>query len=247
MLRPDAGQILLGGEDITALAPRCSASSAGWCAPSRSTPVSASQRARGGDAGGLRARAASPRTWWRPLPPIATTIEEAYAILDLAAARRRLPPARPTSSPTVSSGCWRSRWRWPPSRRCCCSTSRPPACRARRAPNCSPPSPACRSDITVLFIEHDMELVFRFASRIIVMVGGSDPGGGHAGGNFGRPARARGLSRRGAAWLSRCLPSTTCAPATATRWCSTTSRSRWPSAAASPCSAATASASGRCC
>jgi branched-chain amino acid transport system ATP-binding protein len=28
------------------------------------------------------------------------------------------------------------------------------------------------SDITVLFIEHDMNLVFRFASRIIVMVGG---------------------------------------------------------------------------
>jgi branched-chain amino acid transport system ATP-binding protein len=28
------------------------------------------------------------------------------------------------------------------------------------------------SDITVLFIEHDMDIVFRFASRIIVMVGG---------------------------------------------------------------------------
>jgi branched-chain amino acid transport system ATP-binding protein len=28
------------------------------------------------------------------------------------------------------------------------------------------------SDITVLFIEHDMELVFRFATRVIVMVGG---------------------------------------------------------------------------
>jgi branched-chain amino acid transport system ATP-binding protein len=27
-------------------------------------------------------------------------------------------------------------------------------------------------DITVLFIEHDMDVVFRFASRIIVMVGG---------------------------------------------------------------------------
>ena len=26
--------------------------------------------------------------------------------------------------------------------------------------------------IAVLFIEHDMELVFRFASRVIVMVGG---------------------------------------------------------------------------
>jgi branched-chain amino acid transport system ATP-binding protein len=28
-------------------------------------------------------------------------------------------------------------------------------------------------DITVLFIEHDMNVVFRFASRIIVMVGGA--------------------------------------------------------------------------
>ena len=28
------------------------------------------------------------------------------------------------------------------------------------------------SDITILFIEHDMEVVFRFASRVIVMVGG---------------------------------------------------------------------------
>jgi branched-chain amino acid transport system ATP-binding protein len=28
------------------------------------------------------------------------------------------------------------------------------------------------SQITVLFIEHDMDLVFRFASRVIVMVGG---------------------------------------------------------------------------
>jgi len=27
--------------------------------------------------------------------------------------------------------------------------------------------------ISVLFIEHDMDIVFRFASRIIVMVGGS--------------------------------------------------------------------------
>jgi branched-chain amino acid transport system ATP-binding protein len=28
------------------------------------------------------------------------------------------------------------------------------------------------SEITVLFIEHDMDVVFRFASRILVMVGG---------------------------------------------------------------------------
>jgi branched-chain amino acid transport system ATP-binding protein len=31
---------------------------------------------------------------------------------------------------------------------------------------------ALSSELTVLFIEHDMEVVFRFASRILVMVGG---------------------------------------------------------------------------
>ena len=52
----------------------------------------------------------------------------------------------------------------------------------------------CRSDITVLFIEHDMNVVFRFASRIIVMVGGRDPARRHARGDRRRSARARGLS-----------------------------------------------------
>ena len=28
------------------------------------------------------------------------------------------------------------------------------------------------TDLTLLFIEHDMDIVFRFASRIIVLVGG---------------------------------------------------------------------------
>jgi ABC-type branched-subunit amino acid transport system ATPase component len=32
---------------------------------------------------------------------------------------------------------------------------------------------ALPKDMAVLFIEHDMDLVFRFASRIIVMVGGA--------------------------------------------------------------------------
>jgi branched-chain amino acid transport system ATP-binding protein len=31
---------------------------------------------------------------------------------------------------------------------------------------------ALSRELTVLFIEHDMDVVFRFASRIIVMVGG---------------------------------------------------------------------------
>ena len=103
-------------------------------------------------------------------------------------------------------------------------------------------------DITVLFIEHDMNLVFRFASRIIVMVGGRILVEGTPQEIAADAARARGLSRRGSApWLSRCSRSRTCAPATARRWCSTASRSRCRSTAASPCSAATASARRRCC
>ena len=60
-------------------------------------------------------------------------------------------------------------------------------------------------DITVLFIEHDMELVFRLASRIIVMVGGRILLEGTPGRDFRRSARARGLSRRGA-WLASAEP-----------------------------------------
>ena len=48
-------------------------------------------------------------------------------------------------------------------------------------------------DLTVLFIEHDMDIVFRFASQIIVLVGGAFCRR-HAGRNRRRSGRARGLS-----------------------------------------------------
>ena len=60
-----------------------------------------------------------------------------------------------------------------------------------------------------------MEVVFRFASRVIVMVGGRLLVEGTPGGDRRRSARARGLSRPVASWLRRCLRSTTCAPAMA--------------------------------
>ena len=106
---------------------------------------------------------------------------------------------------------------------------------------------ALPADIAVLFIEHDMDIVFRFATRIIVLVAGAvlleaDPATVRV-----RPARARGLPRPGRPCLSRCSSSATSAPATATPSSSTASRSRCPPTAASPSSAATASARRRCC
>ena len=55
-------------------------------------------------------------------------------------------------------------------------------------------------DISVLFIEHDMNVVFRFASRIIVMVGGRVLVEGTPERDRRRRARARGLSGQGGPW-----------------------------------------------
>ena len=55
-------------------------------------------------------------------------------------------------------------------------------------------------DIAILIIEHDMDVVFRFAKRITVLVAGAVLTEGSAGGDLRRRAGARGLSRRGAPW-----------------------------------------------
>ena len=74
---------------------------------------------------------------------------------------------------------------------------------------------ALPQDVTILFIEHDMELVFRFAERITVLVGGAVLTEGTPDEIARRSARARGLPGRGAAWLS-CWRSRASRPATAT-------------------------------
>jgi ABC-type branched-subunit amino acid transport system ATPase component len=143
MLRPDGGQILLGGEDITALGPE--------------------ERVRRGLVRTFQINSLFPhltpleavtlticerekiaRTWWRPTSDYRAAVDEAYAVLE----QLMLGPVctRETrgSSLTASSGFSKSRWRSRPGRRCSCSTSPPPACRARKALSCSAPSPACR-------------------------------------------------------------------------------------------------------
>ena len=57
---------------------------------------------------------------------------------------------------------------------------------------------ALPADVSVLLIEHDMDLVFSFAKRITVLVDGAPAGRRRAGGDRRRSARAGRLSRRGA-------------------------------------------------
>ena len=75
--------------------------------------------------------------------------------------------------PMAASAWSRLRSRSGSSPMCCCSTSRPPACRAPKATSFSTPSNGLPKHIAVLIIEHDMDVVFRFAKRVTVMVGGA--------------------------------------------------------------------------
>ena len=64
---------------------------------------------------------------------------------------------------------------------------------------------ALPADIAVLFIEHDMDIVFSFATRIIVLVAGARAARGRPRHRPQRSARARGLSRPGRPCLSPLL------------------------------------------
>jgi branched-chain amino acid transport system ATP-binding protein len=171
MLRPDDGQILLGREDVTALAPE--------------------ERVRRGLARTYQINSLFPhltalesvtlavcerrrvaQTWWRRLIAYREEIEEAHQILGtlmLSAVCHR--PAR-----ELAYGQQRLL------EIALALASRPkvllldePAAGVPREESQELFSAIAglSRDIAVLFIEHDMELVFRFATRVIVMVGGS--------------------------------------------------------------------------
>jgi branched-chain amino acid transport system ATP-binding protein len=171
MLRPDGGAILLGGEDVTALAPE--------------------QRVQRGLARTFQINSLFPhltalesvtlavcerrhvaQTWWRRLIAYRDEIDEAHQILralmldqichrparELAYGQQRLLEIALAlaSRPKVLL------------------LDEPAAGVPRDESNELFAAIAGLSrDISVLFIEHDMELVFRFAARVIVMVGGS--------------------------------------------------------------------------
>ena len=103
-------------------------------------------------------------------------------------------------------------------------------------------------DIAILIIEHDMDVVFRFAKEITVLVQGAVFTQGTPEEIMANAARARGLSRRGrphaeAAMAERGARARAgSSPATARPWCWRISRSRSAPARRCRSSAATASA-----
>lgn len=171
MLRPDAGRIHLGNEDITALKPdqrvkrglvRTFQINTLFPHLTALEAVTLAVCERRGVAG----------NFWRRLPAYTEAVDEAYAIL---------------GSLTLSADCTR------PTRELAYGRQRlleialalatKPAVLLLDEPAAGVPREesaelfaaiaGLSQDITVLFIEHDMNIVFKFASRIIVMVAGS--------------------------------------------------------------------------
>ncbi len=170
MLRPDGGQILLDGEDITALSPE--------------------QRVRRGLVRTFQINSLFPhltpleavtlaicerdkiaRTWWRRTADYRTAVDEAHAILQ----SLMLGPVCTQETRHLAYGQQRLL-------EIALALATKPKVLLLDEPAAGVPRTESAElftaisnlskDITVLFIEHDMELVFRLASRIIVMVSG---------------------------------------------------------------------------
>jgi branched-chain amino acid transport system ATP-binding protein len=170
MLRPDAGAIFLGDGEITALPP--------------------DERVRRGLVRTYQINSLFPhltvlesvtlvvcerrrvaQTWWRQLAAYSHEIDEAYEIL---------------AALTLGPACHRVTRELPYGQQRLLEIALALATRPKvlllDEPAAGVPREESKDlfaaiaglsrDITVLFIEHDMDLVFRFASRVIVMVGG---------------------------------------------------------------------------
>ena len=170
MLRPDSGKIFLGEDEITSLKPDARVKRGlartfqiNTLFPDLSAleAVTLAVCERRGDAG----------TWWRRLPSYREAADEAYGIL---------------VSLKLGADCYRPTRELAYGRQRLLEIALALATRPKVLLLDEPAAGVPRdesadlfeaisglaSDLTVLFIEHDMDVVFRFASRIIVMVSG---------------------------------------------------------------------------
>lgn len=170
MLRPDAGQVLLGASDITTLSPDHRVKH-GLCRTFQINTLFPDLEALEAVTLAVCERRGVAGAWWRRLPSFRDAIDEAYGIL---------------SSLNLAAVCTRPTRELAYGQQRLLEIALALATRPKVLLLDEPAAGVPRheggelleaianlsSDITVLFIEHDMDIVFRFASRIIVMVGG---------------------------------------------------------------------------
>jgi len=174
MLRPDSGQIFLGeGEDeaeVTALKPHRRVQR-GLARTFQINMLFPHLTALESVTLAVLERENAARVWWRPLPSYGGAIDEAYAIL----ASLNLKDVLQKQTKELAYGQQRLL-------EIALALATRPKVLLLDEPAAGVPKgesaelfavvAGLSSDLTVLFIEHDMEVVFRFASRILVMVGG---------------------------------------------------------------------------
>jgi branched-chain amino acid transport system ATP-binding protein len=170
MLRPDAGQILLGAQEITALKPDARVKR-GLARTFQINTLFPHLTALESVTLAVLEREGHAHNWWRSLPRFAQPIDEAHGILvslNLQAVGHRLTRELPYGQQRLLE--------------IALALATRPRVLLLDEPAAGVPKDESAElfaaisnlsrELTVLFIEHDMNVVFRFASRIIVMVGG---------------------------------------------------------------------------
>ncbi|HEX4042848.1 MAG TPA: ABC transporter ATP-binding protein [Xanthobacteraceae bacterium] len=170
MLRPDAGRIFLGADDITALPPEQRVRR-GLVRTFQINSLFPHLTALESVTLAVCERRQAARIWWRPLTAYRDEIDEAHDILSrlaLTAVCHRRTRELPYGQQRLLE--------------IALALAAKPKVLLLDEPAAGVPRDESKElfaaiaglsrDITVLFIEHDMDLVFRFASRVIVMVGG---------------------------------------------------------------------------
>jgi len=170
MLPPDSGKIFLGEEEITSLKPDARVKR-GLARTFQINTLFASLSALEAVTLAVCERRGEAGAWWRRLPSCREAADEAYAIL---------------ASLRLGTDCYRPTRELAYGRQRLLEIALALATRPKvlllDEPAAGVPKDesadlfeaisGLASELTVLFIEHDMNVVFRFASRIIVMVGG---------------------------------------------------------------------------
>jgi ABC-type branched-subunit amino acid transport system ATPase component len=168
MLAPDSGQIFLGGEEITALRPDHRVKK-GLARTFQINTLFPQLSALEAVTLAVLERDGHAHNWWRGLPAFGPAIDEAQAILD----SLKVPSTRVTRE--LPYGQQRLL-------EIALALATRPRVLLLDEPAAGVPKDESAAlfdaiaglsrELTILFIEHDMDVVFRFASRIIVMVGG---------------------------------------------------------------------------